>query len=102
MNLRVQIKMAAVIATIKIMPENPEIDLDSLEIKVKQKIEEFTKDIGAEVKASTEPVAFGLVALNIIFVMDESIGSPDVLSESVSEFEEVASAEITDVRRAIG
>jgi len=94
--------MAAVIVTVKIMPENPEVDLNNLEIKAKQKIEEFTDDVGAEVKVSTEPVAFGLIALNIIFVMDEAIGSTDVLSESISEFEEVASAEIIDVRRAIG
>ena len=34
--------------------------------------------------------------------MDESIGSPDVLADQVAEFEGVNSAEITDVRRAIG
>jgi translation elongation factor aEF-1 beta len=53
-------------------------------------------------KVSVEPVAFGLKSLNIIFVMDESLGSPDPLAESISEFEDVASAEITDVRRALG
>jgi translation elongation factor EF-1beta len=34
--------------------------------------------------------------------MDENLGSPDVLAEKVAELKDVQSAEITDVRRAIG
>ena len=39
--LRVQIKMADVILTIKLMPESPEINLEDLEIKVKSEIKKF-------------------------------------------------------------
>ena len=93
--------MAEVIITIKIMPENPDVSLEELETKVKDQIREFTKDEG-EMKTEVEPVAFGLKALKIIFVMDESLGSPDPLAESIEGFEDVISAEITDVRRALG
>ena len=93
--------MADAIITLKIMPESPEVDLEALEIKVKERIREFTKDDG-EMKVEIEPVAFGLKALKIIFVMDESLGSPDPMAEDVENFEEVASAEIVDVRRALG
>jgi len=93
--------MAEVIATIKIMPSNPEINMDDLETKSKVKIKEFIKE-DSDMKTEIEPVAFGLNALKIIFVMDESLGSPDPLAESIEEFEEVTSAEIVDVRRALG
>jgi len=93
--------MADVILTIKIMPENPEINLEDLEIKVKSEIKKFINE-DSDMKTEIEPVAFGLNALKIIFVMDESIGSPDPLAETIEKFEEVASAEIVDVRRALG
>ncbi len=93
--------MAVVIITLKIMPENPEIDMVELEKKAKEKIIEFTKDDG-EMKVEIEPVAFGLNALKIIFVMEESLGSPDPLAETIESFDEVTSAEVVDVRRALG
>ena len=101
MILRVLIKMAEVIITLKIMPTNPEINLDNLELKAKEKIKEFIRE-DSTMKVSVEPIAFGLKAVNIIFVMDEAIGSPDPLAEDIEKFEDVTSAEITDVRRALG
>jgi elongation factor 1-beta len=93
--------MAVVVITLKIMPENPGIDMVELEKKAKEKIIEFTNDDG-EMKVEIEPVAFGLNALKIIFVMEESLGSPDPLAENIENFDEVTSAEIVDVRRALG
>ena len=92
--------MAKVVVTLKIMPKSPEIDLNALEEKAKEEIKNFYGE--SETKTEIEPVAFGLKALKIIFVMDESKGSPDPLAEKVSSLEDVNSAEITDVRRAIG
>ncbi|MBU0471362.1 MAG: elongation factor 1-beta [Nanoarchaeota archaeon] len=92
--------MANVIATIKIMPTSPEVNLEELEVKVKQKIVEFAGE--GDTKTEIEPIAFGLKALKIIFIMDESLGSPDKLSDEVQTYKGVNSAEITDVRRAVG
>lgn len=92
--------MANAVVTLRIMPESPEVNLDELKEKALKLIKEFND--GKETKESIEPVAFGLKALNIVFVLDESKGSPDPVAEKISEFEEVASAEITDVRRAVG
>jgi len=94
-------KMAEAIITLKIMPESPDVNLDNLELKAKEKIIHFVRE-DATMKVSVEPVAFGLKAINIIFVMDEALGSPDPLAEEIEKFEDVASAEITDVRRALG
>ncbi|MCK4521597.1 MAG: elongation factor 1-beta [Nanoarchaeota archaeon] len=92
--------MANVIATIKIMPESPEIDLDSIEESAKKLIAEFAGE--GETKTEQEPIAFGLKALKITFVMDEAKGSPDPLADKIKGIEGVNSAEVVDVRRAIG
>ena len=92
--------MANAVITLKIMPSSPEIDLPALEVKVKEKIVAFAGE--GETKTEINPIAFGLKELKIIFVMDEQKGSPDPLAEEVNEMEGVNSAEISDVRRAIG
>ncbi len=92
--------MATVVATIKIMPESPEIDMDKLENEAKEKIKAFSQN--EEMKSEQEPIAFGLKALKIIFVMDEEKGSLDPLEEDLKKLEGANSVETIDVRRAVG
>ena len=99
-DFKVLIKMTNVIVTLKIMPESPEVDLAKLQEEVKKHILEFAGE--GETKFSEEPVAFGLKSVNVIFIMDEALGSPDALEETVKGTEGVQSVEVTDVRRAIG
>ena len=91
--------MADVIITLKIMPESPESNLDTIEEKAKKLIEEFGGQTG---KVDIEPIAFGLKALKLIFVMNEDLGSTEELETKVQEIDQVQSVEIIDVRRAIG
>src|SRR3989338_6315590 len=98
--LKGQTKMAQVVVTLKIMPESPEIDLGIIEKKAKAKIFDFSKS--QEIKTGQEPIAFGLKALKIIFVMDEGKGSTDALEEQIKTISGVNSVEVVDVRRAIG
>ncbi len=92
--------MGKAVVTLTVMPESPEVDLE----KVKEKVEAIVMEFAGEGdrKSDIEPVAFGLKALKYIFVMEESLGSPDVAAEKVQELEGVQSCEVTDVRRAIG
>ena len=92
--------MARVVATIKIMPQSPDIDLSSIEEKARKKIKSFSGN--GEMRAEQEPIAFGLKALKITFVMDESKGSPDALEEDLRSIDGVNSVETIDVRRAVG
>ena len=92
--------MANAVVTIKVMPESPEVNMEELKEKVLKKITEFAGE--GDTRVSIEPVAFGLKSLNIIFVMDESLGSPDALEEGIKSIEGVNSFEVTDVRRAVG
>ncbi|MDP7140932.1 MAG: elongation factor 1-beta [Candidatus Woesearchaeota archaeon] len=91
--------MTDLIVTMKIMPSGPDADLGKIEEEAKKEISEFGGEVG---KVEVEPIAFGLKALNLIFVMDEALGSTEALEEKVKKIKEVNSAEVVDARRAIG
>ena len=82
------------------MPESPETDLNSVEEQAKKIIKELVGE--TETKSEQEPIAFGLKALKIVFVMDESKGSTDALENKIKEIQGANSVEVIDVRRAIG
>ena len=92
--------MAQVVATLKIMPKSPETDISLIQGKAQEEIKKFVGE--TEMKFEQEPIAFGLTALKIIFVMDESKGSIDPLEDEIKKIEGVSSVETIDVRRAIG
>ena len=91
--------MANVLLTLKIMPESTETNLRNLEESVREKVKEF----GAEVvMVKNEPVAFGLVALMVTIIMDESKGMSDEMEDKIGNVDGVMSVSVVDVRRAIG
>jgi len=92
--------MANIVVTMKIMPTSPESDLENIKTESIKEIEIFAGS--GEVKTIVEPIAFGLKALKILFVMDENIGSTDKLETKINGFNDVNSVEIVDVRRTIG
>ena len=91
--------MANIIVTLRIMPESPDSNLKAIEQNVSKLVKEFGGEVG---KVEEKPVAYGLKALNIIFIMDESIGSTEELEKKAAEVPHVSSVEVTDVRRAVG
>ncbi|MBI4452772.1 elongation factor 1-beta [Candidatus Woesearchaeota archaeon] len=92
--------MAQVVVTLKIMPKSPDIDLAGLEIKAKEEIVKFCNS--QELKVQIQPIAFGLKALIIYFVMEEKIGSTEALEQDIAKLDGVESVEVPDVRRAVG
>ena len=80
------------------MPEDLDVDLNKLEKEGK----EFLNKYGEVGKSKREKIAFGLEAVILIFVMDESKGSTDFLEDNMRNIDGVQSVEVTDVRRAIG
>jgi len=91
--------MAQVVITLRIMQESPDVDLVKIEADSKVLIKRFGGEVG---KVEINPVAFGLKALDLFFVMDESKGSTEVLENEIANFDGVTSVEVIDVRRAIG
>ena len=92
--------MANVVISLRIMPQSTDVDLSKVEAEAKKEIVDFCNS--KEFKTSIEPIAFGLKALNIIFVMDESKGNTETLENKIIQISGVESVEVTDVRRAIG
>ena len=92
--------MARVVVSLRIMPQSPDVDLSELETKAKKEIVDFCNS--QEFRTEIQPIAFGLKALIIIFVMEESIGTTEKLEQKISQLEGVESVEVTDVRRAVG
>lgn len=82
------------------MPAGTEIDLAKLTEECKVKLTEF--GMKAFHSAKEEPVAFGLKALDLIFIIDEKNSNTDVLEAKIKEIKGVESTQILDVRRAVG
>ena len=92
--------MARIVVSLRIMPQSPEVNLPELEKKAKHEIVAFCNS--QEFRTEIQPIAFGLKALVILFVMEESIGTTEKLEQKISQIEGAESVEVTDVRRAIG
>lgn len=91
--------MAKAIVTIKIMPESPEEDLAVISEQAKKYISENGGEVGKE---EIEPIAFGLKAVKLLYIVDEALGGTDAVETAVSGIKGVQSAEVVDVRRALG
>ena len=91
--------MADVSVTLRIMPESPDTDLSMLFDSVANLIQGF----GGTVHSTEQnPIAFGLKALDILFIMPEEKGSTEPLEKRISEIDGVSSVDVIDVRRAVG
>ena len=87
--------MGEVLTTMKIMPDSPDIDLDAIKSTIENSMPESAKlhDM------AEEPIAFGLVAIILQFITDDSEGGSEPVEDMVQSIEGVASIEITGVGR---
>ena len=92
--------MTKIVVTLRIMPESSDVNLDELSEECIEEINKFTNE--TEIKQEIEPVAFGLKAIKLMFVMDENLGSTEDLENNINNLNGVSSVQVTDVRRAIG
>ncbi|HII30400.1 elongation factor 1-beta [Candidatus Woesearchaeota archaeon CG08_land_8_20_14_0_20_47_9] len=91
--------MGVMIVTLRIMPEGVEINLEPIK---KRAVEIVTEFGGRGCKAELNEVAFGLKAIMLMFSVDEKLGSTEKLEKKIAAIKGVSSAEVTDLRRAIG
>ncbi|MEM4285201.1 MAG: elongation factor 1-beta [Candidatus Nitrosocaldus sp.] len=87
--------MGKLIARVKIMPADVDVNLDSLVEKVKGNMPD-----GMQVKRySKEPIAFGINALLLDMVMDEDTADTDLLEENLRKVDGVGEVEIVSMSR---
>jgi elongation factor 1-beta len=80
--------MGKVGISIKIMPENPDVNLDNVLEKIKA--EYHVED------SKTTPVAFGLKSLDIL-ILTEDAGGTDKIEDFIKNIDNVASIDIVSV-----
>ncbi len=85
--------MAEVIATFRVMPKGVDIDLENLKKKITEKINPD--------RINESPVAFGLVALNVIKIIPDAGGEVDKIEDQLRRIEEISEVEITDLTRSL-
>ena len=85
--------MGKVLATIKVMPDGLEVDINKLEEEIKQKINPERID--------KQPIAFGLVALMIEKVIADDGGEIEKIENTLKSIEGVSSIEVTNLTRLL-
>ena len=92
--------MGFMIISIKVMPESVDTDLDKLEKSISDVVNSVIKN--TEIKFERKEIAFGLKSITALFGVDESYEDLDGLVEKIRSIEGVNTAEIEDMRRAVG
>ena len=87
--------MGKVAAKIKVMPQDPDIDLDELQERLEDSLPEGAKINGIE----RDDVAFGLVALLPTVIVPDDTGGTEAVEEGFTEVEGVESVSVEDVGR---
>ncbi len=90
--------MGTVSVKIKIMPESPSINLKEIEKAAEIMIKNHR---GINPHFAEEPIAFGLKAIIVSFEWPEE-KELDRLEKELGRIRNVKSAELSDIRRAIG
>ncbi len=80
--------MGTVAISIKITPESPEVDIENIKKKILSDL--IVKDI------KVEPIAFGLKAIKILIVKNDTGGTDDV-EEKLRGIEGVGNVEVESV-----
>ncbi|MFB6297758.1 MAG: elongation factor 1-beta [Salinirussus sp.] len=87
--------MGKVAAQLKVMPQNPEVDLDALQDRLEAALPGGAKIQGFD----RDDVAFGLVALLPTVIVPDEAGGTDAVEEAFAAVDEVESVEVGDVGR---
>lgn len=85
--------MGEVAVTIRLMPESPEVDLDRLEVAIKERIKVHS--------ISREPIAFGLEALRVVAVVQDAAGGTEPLEQKLANLPGVGNVQVVNLTRLL-
>ncbi len=85
--------MAKVLVSFRVMPKEASTDLNLLETKIKNSVNPD--------KISREPIAFGLVAINISKLVEDAEGELDGVEKKLRSIESVGEVDVTEITRTI-
>lgn len=85
--------MAEVIATFKVMPTGVDVNLDELEAAIRTSVKAD--------RIKREPIAFGLVALNVIKIVQDAAGVVDEVEDKLKKLEGVGGVEVVELTKTL-
>ncbi|MEK6910098.1 MAG: elongation factor 1-beta [Candidatus Aenigmatarchaeota archaeon] len=85
--------MSRVIVTFKVMPTGTDVDIDKLEKEIKASINPE--------RVNREPIAFGLVALNVTTLVEDAGGQVDSVETKLKAINGVSEVEVTEITRTL-
>ena len=85
--------MPQVLVTLKVMPKEAGIDLDKMEMEIKSLIDSD--------RIVREPIAFGLVALNVSKLVEDAEGQVEALENKLKSLNFVGEIEVVEITRTI-
>ena len=83
--------MGSVAITFRIMPDDPQTDLEAIKSRVRGTLAGTLRDL------REQPVAFGITAILAIAVVSDAAGGTEELEQSVAAIPGVGSVETVDV-----
>ncbi len=83
--------MGKVAVTFRIMPEGVEVDMDAVQSHIRSSLREKLK------KLEVKPVAFGLMAVEVIVVVDDASGEMERVEGALGQIPGVGGVETTEV-----
>jgi elongation factor 1-beta len=89
--------MGDVAATIKIMPESIDTDLNAIKDRIEEVLPEGAELYGFEI----EPVAFGLKALKVVILVGDLEGGTEPVEEAISNIDGVESLQVVELGRPV-
>jgi len=87
--------MGDVAAKLKVMPQDPEVDLDDLQERLEASLPEGARIRGVQ----RDDVAFGLVALLPTVIVPDDAGGTEAVEESFETVDGVESVSVEEVGR---
>lgn len=83
--------MGLVAVTLRILPEDADVDIESLKTSVREVLGGALRDL------QERPLAFGIKAIEAVVVVDDASGGSDAIEQSVSNVAGVGTVEAIDV-----
>jgi len=84
--------MAHVMITLKVMPEDVNVNIQELKKEILSKISSNVQEV---------PIAFGLVALNVTTIVEDKEGEIERIEKMLKEIRGVGEIEIIEISRII-
>jgi elongation factor 1-beta len=84
--------MAQVIVLLRVMPEDVNVDIQSLKKEILSKIKANIQEV---------PIAFGLIALNVTTIVEDKEGEVEKIEKALKEIKGVGEIEVLEVTRTL-